>query len=196
MSASRAGLNGTPLPPRGHPRADLDVGQGLTAAEPGAQHGVSGGGVSEPLRVTAVLAVWVGGAGGSAPGRVHLVVGQAGPGHEAQRPERIPGDLAAHWPGSGPKASSSRALASGSGDGRGPERPAAGPAVGAATGEDVLTEDVLTEDALTEDALTEDVLTEDALTEDALSEDAAGEGGVGAWSGAARAAGAATRRFT
>jgi hypothetical protein len=47
--------------------AGREVGQDLAAPEPGAQRGVGGGGFGEPLRVAVVLAVAVGGAGGSVP---------------------------------------------------------------------------------------------------------------------------------
>src|ERR1700733_6944578 len=90
------------------------AGQRLPAPEPGSQNGVRGRGLGEPPRVAAVFAVRVGGTGDAAPGRVDLVVGQAGAWFQAQRQERVPA-RPAHGVGSGPNASSSRTPTSGSG---------------------------------------------------------------------------------
>jgi hypothetical protein len=119
MPASSKSLNVTLRSPRGHRRAGRAVGQNLAAPEPGAQRGIRGGGLREPHRVTAVLAVGVGGAGHPAPGGVHLVVGEVGPGLQAQGQERVGHRRAGHGAGSAPKAWSSSGRASGSGDGAG-----------------------------------------------------------------------------
>src|SRR5215472_9171800 len=70
-SSATAGL-------RGSGRGGAEVGQGLAAAEPGAQRGVRGGRGGESVGITAVLAVGVGVAGGPAPRDADVLVRQAG----------------------------------------------------------------------------------------------------------------------
>jgi NADPH:quinone reductase-like Zn-dependent oxidoreductase len=109
----------TPAPPR---MGSAEVGHCFAAPEPGAQRRVGRGRVGELPRVAAVVAVGMGGAGGSAPGGVHLVVGQIGARLQTQGSERV-----SHEAGSVPKASSSTAVTSGS-------RVSAGPGVAARSG--------------------------------------------------------------
>ena len=86
---SACGFSSGPSAPPAPDGGLCEVGQGLTAAGTGPQHGIGGGGDGEPGWVAPVGPVRVGCGGDPAPGRAHLVVAQVRPRDQPQDRERI-----------------------------------------------------------------------------------------------------------